>query len=88
VSTPAPIQPAEAAESSATPAAGEEAAAAGSSTAGELVRYLFLLIVIVQTAFVWAKVGMAFKRRNIRLARARSGRARSKAVEPDKVEAP
>jgi tetratricopeptide (TPR) repeat protein len=88
MSSPGPILPAEAAESSATPATGEETAAAGGSAASELVRYLFLIIVIVQTAFVWAKVGMAFKRRNIRLARARSGRARSKAVEPDKVEAP
>jgi hypothetical protein len=86
--TPAESTEAMEGSASATPAAEEEAAAGGASTAGELLRDLILIIVIVQTAFVWAKVGMAFKRRNARLSRGKGARPRSKVVEPDKVETP
>jgi tetratricopeptide (TPR) repeat protein len=71
-----------------SPAPAEEAESENGWSASEVVRYLFLIIVIVQTAFVWTKVGMAFKRRNARRVARPSGYERTKAVEPDKVEAP
>jgi hypothetical protein len=71
-----------------SPAPAEEAESENGWSASEVVRYLFLIIVIDQTAFVWTKVGMAFKRRNARRVARPSGYERTKAVEPDKVEAP
>jgi tetratricopeptide (TPR) repeat protein len=66
----------------------EETGAENPSSASEVARYLILIILVLQTVFVWTKVGRAFKVRNDRRAARLARYDAAKAVEPDEVEAP
>ncbi len=86
--TPAPTESMESPSESAAPETAAETPAAESSSSGDGLRILIVLIVIGQMVMAWWKALSDLKRRRSRGPGGPAGSPRSKAVERDKVDAP